>query len=143
MTALTRRNPFDELASWWPRDLFTRFGGAGLQTEWSPRCDVSEDDQAIVVHAELPGVEAKEMEVNVHQGVLSIRGEKRTEKKGENGNGYSERFFGSFERSLSIPANVDEAAIEAKLKDGVLEVRLPKTEPSPPPAARKVEIAAS
>ncbi|MGE0599700.1 MAG: Hsp20/alpha crystallin family protein [Dehalococcoidia bacterium] len=140
MTALTRRNPFDDLASWWPRDLFARFGTPAINGEWSPRCDVEEDDKSIIVHAELPGVEAKNMEVNVNQGMLTIRGEKQTEKKEEKNGGYSERFFGSFERSLSIPANVDEEKIEANLKDGVLEVRLPKSEPSPPPSARNVEI---
>lgn len=139
MTALVRRNPFDELASWWPRDLFARFGSGTLAGEWSPTCDVTEDERSITVHAELPGVAAGDMDVTVSQGMLTIRGEKRIEKEG-NGNGYSERFFGSFERSLAIPANVDEANIKATLKDGVLEVLLPKSEPSPAPTPRKVEI---
>ena len=140
MSNIVRRNPFEELTSVWPRDLLARFGGGPLAGEWSPRCDVREDETAIVVHAELPGVEAKDMEVNVHQGMLTLRGEKRVERKGEPDGGYSERFFGSFERSLSIPGNVDEEKIEASLKDGVLEVRLPKTEPSPPPSPRPISI---
>lgn len=144
MSGLIRRNPFDELASFWPRDLLARLGGTPLSMEWSPRCDVSETDDALVVHAELPGVEAKDMDVSIHDGVLTLRGEKRTERAEEDkGRSYSERFFGSFERRLVLPANVDEDKIEANLKDGVLEVRLPKSAPAPPPEARKVEIKTS
>lgn len=144
MSGLIRRNPFDELTSFWPRDLFARLGGTPLSMEWSPRCDVSETDDALVVHAELPGVEAKDMDVSIHDGVLTVRGEKHSERAEEDkGRSYSERFFGSFERRLVLPANVDEDKIEANLKDGVLEVRLPKSAPAPPPEARKVEIKSS
>ncbi|MCZ7577201.1 MAG: Hsp20/alpha crystallin family protein [Dehalococcoidia bacterium] len=66
---------------------------------------------------------------------------KRSERKEEaEGRSYSERFFGSFERRIALPATVDEDQIDASLKDGVLEVRLPKSAPAPPPEARKVEI---
>lgn len=141
MSALIRRNPFDELTSFWPRDLFARLGGTPLAMEWSPRCDVTESDEALVVHAELPGVEASDMDVSIHEGVLTVRGEKRSERKEEEeGRSYSERFFGSFERRIALPATVDEDRIDASLKDGVLEVRLPKSAPAPPPEARKVEI---
>ena len=141
MSALIRRNPFDELTSFWPRDLLARLGGTPLSMEWSLRCDVTETDDALVVHAELPGVEAKDMDVSIHDGVLTVRGEKRTERKEEEkGRSYSERFFGSFERRIVLPATVDEDQIDASLKDGVLEVHLPKSTPAPPPEARKVEI---
>jgi HSP20 family protein len=141
MTALMRRNPFDELQSLFPRDLFSRFGGSQLALEWSPRCDVSETDSEIVVNAELPGVAATDMDVSIHDGVLTVRGEKRSERnEEEEGRAYSERFFGSFQRSISLPSNVDEEKIEASLKDGILCVRLPKATPAPPPEARKVEI---
>jgi HSP20 family protein len=141
MTGLIRRHPFDEITSLWPRDLFARFGAGPLSMEWSPRCDVTESDDALVVHAELPGVEAKDMDVSIHEGVLTVRGEKRTERTEEaKGRSYSERFFGSFERRIALPATVDEDKIDATLKDGVLEVRLPKSAPAPPPEARKVEI---
>lgn len=141
MSALIRRNPFDELTSLWPRDLLARLGGTPLSMEWSPRCDVTETDDALVVHAELPGVEAKDMDVSIHDGVLTVRGEKRTERKDEEkGRSYTERFFGSFERRIVLPATVDEDQIDASLKDGVLEVHLPKSTPAPPPEARKVEI---
>ena len=81
------------------------------------------------------------MDVSIHDGVLTVRGEKRTERKEEEkGRSYSERFFGSFERRIVLPATVDEDQIDASLKDGVLEVHLPKSTPAPPPEARKVEI---
>lgn len=138
MTALMRRNPFEELINLFPRDLFGRAGA--LSMEWSPRCDVTENADAVVIHAELPGVEVADMEVTISEGFLTIRGEKTSEKKDEAANRtYRERFFGSFERSIAIPAGVDEARIEANLKDGVLEVRLPKSEVVKP-EARKVEI---
>lgn len=140
MTSLIRRNPFEEFINLFPRDLFGGDRGDTLSMEWSPRCDVTDVEGAVVIHAELPGVEVKDMEVTVAEGVLTIRGEKTTEKQDEKDNRtYRERFFGSFERSIAVPAGVDEAAITATLKDGVLEVRLPKTEVVKP-EARKVEI---
>lgn len=140
MTSLMRRNPFEELVNLFPRDLFGGEKARTLSMEWSPRCDVTETDAAIVIHAELPGVDVADMEVTIAEGVLTIRGEKTSEKKEAADNRtYRERFFGSFERSLAIPAGVDEAAIAANLKDGVLEVRLPKSEVVKP-EARKVEI---
>jgi HSP20 family protein len=75
--------------------------------------------------------------------VLTLRGEKRSERKEEEkGRTYSERFFGSFERRLAIPESVDVDRIEAKLKDGVLEVTLPKRAPEPKEPGRKIEIKA-
>lgn len=140
MTSLMRRRPFEEIISLFPRDLFGGDKARTLAMEWSPRCDVTESDDAIIVHAELPGVDVADMEVTVAQGVLTLRGEKTSEKKEEKDNRtYHERFFGSFERSLAMPAGIDEAAIEATLKDGVLEVRLPKTE-AVKPEARKIDI---
>ncbi len=132
MTSLVRWNPFEELVNLWPRELFSRVEpGGSLAVEWNPRCDVTEGDDAIIVHAELPGVAAEDMEVTVRDSTLCVRGEKRGEKKEEaKGRTYSERFFGSFERMLTIPTTVDASKIEATLKDGVLEVKLPKVKPA-------------
>ena len=143
---LTRWNPFAELERMWPRELFggDLFGrvrpNGDLAVEWSPRCDVTEEDGTIVVHAELPGVDAKDMDVSIEESRLVIRGEKRTEKKSEEkGKTYSERFFGSFERMIAIPEGVDPAKIEAKMKDGVLEVRVPKPAVAKP-ETKKIEV---
>lgn len=144
MANLVRWNPFEELVNLWPRDFFSRVEpGGSLAVEWNPRCDVSEGEDAIIIHAELPGVAAQDMEVTVLDSTLRIRGEKRGEKKEEEkGRTYSERFFGSFERTIAIPATVDASKIEATLKDGVLEVKLPRTLPVEP-AEKKITIRAS
>ena len=140
MTTLMRRNPFEELINRFPHDLFGGDRAEAPAIEWSPRCDVTETDEAILVHAELPGVDVAHMDVTVAEGILTLRGEKTTERKEETEKrSYSERFFGSFERSITIPAGIDESAIQATLKDGVLEVRVPKMEVVKA-AARKVEI---
>jgi HSP20 family protein len=141
MAGLTRWSPLDELATIWPRDLWARpWSDGGMMMEWSPRCDVSETQAEVLIQAELPGVEQKDMEVTIREGVLYLKGEKRTAKKeDQKGRTHSERFFGSFERALTIPTNVDETKIEARLRDGVLEIHLPKITPSIP-AAKKVEI---
>ncbi|MBI2766935.1 MAG: Hsp20/alpha crystallin family protein [Chloroflexi bacterium] len=145
-TTVTRWNPFTEIERIWPRDLFSGdfFGrlrpGGELAVEWSPRCDVTENDNAIVVHAEIPGVEAKDVTITVEGSELLLRGEKQSEKKEEKeGRTYSERFFGSFERAIAIPEGVDASKIEAKMKDGVLEVRVPRPAASKP-GAKKIEI---
>lgn len=143
MADMVRWNPFDELMSWWPRDLLARLqpGGAAA-LPWSPRCDVKETESEIVVSAELPGVARSDMEVTVRDGLLTLRGEKRSEHtEAEGTKAYTERFFGTFERSLSIPAYVEQEAIEASLCDGVLTVRIPKRKPEEPPV-RKIEIRA-
>jgi HSP20 family protein len=146
LSSLTRWNPFDEIANWWPRSIFNRDVVGSLQpdgtmsVEWSPRCDLSESEKEVVVHVELPGVDPKDMDVSVSEGALTIRGEKRREHKEEKeGRTYTERFFGSFERRISLPTNVETEKVDARLNDGVLEVHLPKTTPEQP-ASRKIEI---
>ncbi len=142
MSGVVRWNPFDDLGSLVPREWLARLGVAA-EPSWSPRCDVTEREDAIVVAAELPGVQPGDMEVTVADGVLTIRGEKRSEREETaQGRAYRERFFGSFERSLAIPQEVDADRIEAHLKDGVLEVVLPKRAPTPKEPARKIEIRA-
>jgi len=146
MANIAKWSPFEDLLSTWPRDIFSRdilgrLRPTGeLAVEWSPRCDVTEDDKEVVIHAELPGVDAKDIEVTVNDSMLTVRGEKRTEKKDEKeGRTYSERFFGSFERSIAIPKSAQRDKTDARLKDGVLEVHLPKAVVAPP-EAKKIEI---
>jgi HSP20 family protein len=98
----------------------------------TPAVDVFEDKENFVVKAELPGMQKKDIDVSLHDGTLSISGE-RTEEKVENGEVYrSERFFGRFQRSVALPASVDAAKIKAQYKDGVLTVTLPKAEEAKP-----------
>jgi HSP20 family protein len=148
MTSVSRWNPFEELATAWPRfpfgrELLARLRPGGeFAFEWNPRCDVTETDTEVVVHAELPGVSAGDMDVSLSGSQLRIRGEKRSEKAEEKeGRKYQERFFGSFERVLTLPEGVDADKISASLKDGVLEVRVPRAAPATAPG-KKIEIKA-
>ena len=93
-----------------------------------PAVDVAESDRAYKVHAELPGIDEKNVEVKVTDGVLTIKGEKQEEKEEKKKDYYlSERSFGSFQRAFQIPNGVDLDKIEANFKKGVLTVTLPKS----------------
>ncbi len=93
-----------------------------------PAVDVAETDKAYEITAELPGMEEKNIEVKLADGILSIKGEKQEESEEKDKNYYRrERSFGSFERNFQVPENVDVDKIEASFKNGVLSVKLPKT----------------
>lgn len=109
------RSPFDMLEG----------GTAGT---WMPRVDVAETDKEIKVTAELPGMDEKDVNLELSDNVLTISGEKRTEKEETEKNYYrSERSYGFFHRSLALPDGVDRDKVEATFKKGVLTVTLPKT----------------
>jgi HSP20 family protein len=121
----------------WPRlpSLFRRDGGLSV-----PELDVRENTTSIVVEAELPGVDEKDVSVTLANGVLTIKGEKKQEKEEKGENYYvAERSFGSFERSIRMPDTVDEAKVEAKFDKGVLKVTAAK-KPEAVKAERKIEI---
>lgn len=102
---------------------------------WTPRADIFEQDGALVVKAELPGVKKEDIEVAVEDGDLVIRGERKAEEKVEEKDYYRmERFYGSFYRRIPLPEGTDPEKIEANYQDGVLTVRVPKaaaTQPEP------------
>ena len=105
---------------------------------WLPAVDIRETDDALIVEAELPGIERKDVKVDIKDGVLTISGERKYEKEVEEENIHRmERVYGRFSRSFSLPNNVDVDKVEAKLKNGVLTIRLPKKETA---RARTVEI---
>lgn len=107
---------------------------------WGPAVDVQDSEDKIVVKADLPGIDRKDVEVSVDGASLVIRGEKKEEHKTrEKGYLRTERAYGSFARIVELPAEVDEAKVSAQYKDGVLEVTLPKREELKP-RVRKVEI---
>jgi HSP20 family protein len=123
--------PFTELENLWS----ARSGFAPLAV------DVSETDKAYVVTAELPGVDEMNIEVNVQDGVLTIKGEKKQEREEKSKNRYlSERSFGAFQRMFGLPKGTDESKVEASFHNGVLTVSIPK---AAQPAARKIEIQAA
>lgn len=145
MADIIRRDPFQDLSRFWPRafgrDWMSHFGGRFPEPgDWVPSCDVTEQDDAILVDAELPGVDAKDVEVSLDGELLTVRGEKHSEKTEEkDGRTYAERSFGSFQRSVIIPGGADPAAIEASLKDGVLHVRVPRQVPAKV-APQRIEV---
>jgi HSP20 family protein len=94
-------------------------------TQWAPVLDVLQEDGDIVVRAELPGVKLDDVDITLHDGVLTISGERKAEEQRE-GSGYyvRERRYGSFRRSMTLPQGVDESRISARFDGGVLEVRV-------------------
>ena len=113
-------------------DPFYSTGGNVVQTKqtnWMPQTDIKETDQAIVFHAELPGLTLDDVNVEMNNNILTIRGEKRREEKEEKENYHRvERSFGSFYRSFQLPEGVQEDSIKANLRNGVLEVCVKKPE---------------
>jgi HSP20 family protein len=96
----------------------------------APHLDVSETDTALRIQAELPGVSENDIEVSLHEDVLTIRAEKKQERKEEReGVHFSERAFGTFQRSLRLPYQVNPEQVQARFENGVLSVTLPKTQP--------------
>jgi len=93
-----------------------------------PRVDLLDKEDEILVRAELPGVDKKDLDINLSGGMLTIKGETKREEKEEKGEYYrSEITRGSFSRTLQMPVEVDEKAVKAVFNDGMLEVHLPKT----------------
>ena len=111
--------------------------GSGA-TSW-PSLEISQNDNAITVSAELAGVDRDDIDINMDEGMLVISGEKS--RTNEDENGYTERAYGRFERHISIPATVDLDAAEADYDNGVLTITLPKAEEKP--TGRKIELTGS
>ena len=113
---------FDDMVSRF--DVPTRFG-RGTAMGW-PSIEVVPSDKDVKVTAELPGLEEKDVEVLVNEDVLTIRGEKKAETEDKE-RGFSERYYGRFERVIPLPFEVEEGKAEASFNNGVLTVSLPKS----------------
>ncbi len=147
MTRLTRYDPFMKLQKdldklfRLPFDLPNLLEGEGEDlgvSEWYPRMDVVEKDKEILVKMDLPGMEEKNINISVEGNILTISGERKMEKKEERENYHRiERLYGEFSRSLTLPNSVEVDKINAKYKNGVLEVSLPKKEEAKP---KKISI---
>jgi HSP20 family protein len=144
---LTRWDPFRDLSIMQDR-MNRMFEDAGRgwrgdepssTTSWSPAVDIYETEEEITVHAELPGVDRKDIGLNLEKNVLTLKGERRFEKETKQENYHRiERAYGGFSRSFSIPAIVDEEKIRAEYKDGILKISLPKKEQVKP---KQIQIA--
>jgi HSP20 family protein len=145
--SITRWDPFRELEEMndrlnrvFGRSTLTRPGGeAGKDAltvfDWAPSVDIVETAEEFLIKAELPEVKKEDVKISVDGDVLRIEGERKQEKE-EKGKKYhrTERSYGSFLRTFSLPDNVDESKIRADFKDGVLNVRLQKAEKAKPKA---------
>jgi len=138
-TAVTRNwDPFAELTGL--RRMFDQpfqslFSMPMLEGDsaWQPLVDVTEIKDAFVVKAEIPGVKAEDIDISVEGDTLSLKGERKLEKKvEEEGVSRIERSYGKFERTVLLPPTVDAEAVKASYTDGVLEIRLPKKEEAKP-----------
>lgn len=123
---------FDRFLSWSP------FEREVSELAWYPSVDVSETPTDVIVKAEIPGVDPKDIEVTICGDSLTIKGERKKEEEQKDENYHRiERSYGAFARTLKLPAEVDQDKAEAVYKDGILKLTLPKIKPEP---AKKIEI---
>ena len=119
-------------------NTLSRMGTEEVMGSWTPLCDIQEDGNDIVVAAELPGIDRSDIDVQVENNILTLKGERKREKAFQSENAYrTERFYGSFTRSFTLPVTVDTEKIRAEYRDGVLTVHLPKVEEAKP---RKIKV---
>ena len=143
MNVITRWNPFKELEDMENR-LSTLFGRAPVKrngerkeamtvAEWAPLVDITEDEKEYLIKAELPEVKKEDVKVSVQDDVISISGERKSEKEEKDKKYHRvERAYGSFYRSFTLPEDADGGKVAAEFKDGMLKVRLPKSENAKP-----------
>src|SRR5690606_8911621 len=127
--------------------LFTGMGPANFERgefakgAWSPRVDIYEDKDRLIVEAELPGMSRDDFEISVENNVLTLRGERKFEKKTEGDNYHRvERSYGSFTRQFTLPQTITAEGANADFENGVLRIALPKREET---KARKIEVTGS
>lgn len=138
------RYQFPELATWSP---FERLGSLREELNrlfdfpvsrdtgggYAPALDVHDEDNEVTVAIELPGMKKEELDISLHEGVLTVSGERKLERENKEEKPYrSERYYGKFSRSVALPAQVDPNRVTAEYKDGILTVKLPKVEEAKP-----------
>ena len=125
---------FDDAGRTWRNDE------PAATTSWSPAVDIFETEGEIVVKAELPGMDRKDITLHLENNVLTLKGERKFEKETKDENYHRiERAYGGFSRVFSIPSTVDEEKIRADYTDGVLKIVLPKKEQAKPKQIRIAE----
>jgi HSP20 family protein len=126
-------HPLQEQINRMLNDVLERTGEESSLTTWAPAVDIFETEHELVVKADLPDVKPEELDIRVENNILTIRGERKFEKK-VNENNYLrvERSYGAFSRSFSLANTVNSEAIKAAYKDGVLTLSIPKREEAKP-----------
>ena len=143
--SLIRFEPFKDL-----EDLFSRYSpvlgrvarlpGEGEAAQWRPAANISETDREFLIKAELPEVRKEDVKVTVQDGVLTLAGERRQEKREDTEKLHRiERRYGAFERRFALPEDADEGSISAESRDGVLVIRVPKHKVAHP-EPRQIQI---
>jgi HSP20 family protein len=140
--ALARWTPMGNLPSFQDEmnRLFNQFfqGGTGEEAgwgvrTWTPPVDIYETDDALILKAELPGVSKDDVSIEIHQNTLVLRGQRQHEAEVKEDHYHRvERAYGTFQRSFMLPTLVDQEHVQATYQDGVLELRLPKSEAAKP-----------
>ena len=146
--ALENWGPVGQLAT--IRDEFNRLfsstlGELGRPSDlfgmWTPALDLHEGKNEFVVRAELPGMNKQDIDISLHDGVLSVSGERKGEEVSDGRRSHrTERFFGRFQRTLELPKPVKAEEVKAAYKDGILTITLPKTEAAKP---KQIEVTVS
>ena len=123
----------DELNSFFEMPFRSSFGQAGqLFTGWSPALDLYESGDNVVAVVELPGMRKEDIDISLHDGTLTISGERKRESTNGEKNQRTERYVGTFRRSIALPTRVDAGKVGATYQDGILKVILPKAEEAKP-----------
>jgi HSP20 family protein len=149
MMAMMRWDPFGEVLRM-QRDMdriYSRMGlgegrqGEGQSETWMPKIDIRQRGDDITVHAELPGMKPEDVDIEFTDGVLTISGHRQMqEEKEEEGWLVRESSYGSFQRSIAVPENVDPSSISADYRDGILEITVPKALEETKPKTTKIGI---
>lgn len=138
---MSDRVPVHRPTDWWP-DFFEPFRNLGQQVQdfFSPTAEAGANEGEYDVTLELPGVKEEDIDISLNDNMLTIKGEKKSEKE-EKGKTYyfSERSYGSFQRTFRLPANVEADNVNAKFENGVLHISLPKVKEVEPPT-KKIKI---
>jgi HSP20 family protein len=144
---LTPWNPFREMENLFARmpripagSLFEGGNGETALASWAPAVDISETDKEYLVKAELPGLRKEDVKITLQNGVLSLSGERKTEKEHKDETRHRiERTYGQFSRSFTVPQDVAADKISAESQDGVICVHLPKT-PVKKPEVKQIPV---
>jgi HSP20 family protein len=114
------------------------YDGDVFQGSWAPAIDMYETEESVVIKAELPGVSKKDIDIEVKENVLTLKGERTKDEEIKEENYHRvERYHGTFQRRFTLPAHVDSEKVKAKFTDGLLEITLPKVEAAKP---KKIEV---
>jgi HSP20 family protein len=147
--SLVRWDPFSDMDTLFNRLLPISYASLprvsatnnGARMEWSPASDIIETDKEYLIRAEIPAVKKEDVQVTFHDGMITIKGERRQHSEDKSQKYHrTESLYGTFERRFSLPDNVDSATIRCENKDGILTVRIPKKEPEKTASPKQIAI---